>query len=388
MEHQTTAMRHLIIAIAMTGFGIIPALARAEERDSTGMPGDNFDLQGAMELFRTSNNLEAFEKALNTEKNAVNNLDLNGDKKTDYISVYDKADGDNHAIILRVAVNEKETQDIAAIAIQKTGDKKAQMQIIGSKDLYGEEKIMEPYSESEAKQQGPADYSAALQPAIVFVNVWSWPCVSYMYGPGYSYYSSPWYWNYYPMWWDPWAPYYWYSYYPRVQHYHYMYYQTAYACYVPAAQNVYYNHRSSSPYVSHRYEQARQEYNSPRAREARQNQQVSGSQGRISSGRQPVKAQPAQERRAVSPDARPTTQPQRVERAPQPQSRPANIERQAPVERQTPVSRPQPAQRSYPEARPAPAQRQAPVMRPAPAPRQAPMPRSAPSSRPAGRPGR
>ncbi len=57
------------------------------DTDSTGLPGDNFSLQGALEMFRKAGSPEAFEKLLNTEDNKVNNLDLDGDGNTDYIRV-------------------------------------------------------------------------------------------------------------------------------------------------------------------------------------------------------------------------------------------------------------------------------------------------------------
>src|SRR5688572_32739489 len=61
--------------------------------DSTGLPGDNFNLQNALHLFKNSSSPEDFEKQLNTASNNVNNMDLNSDGKIDYIRVVDKARG-------------------------------------------------------------------------------------------------------------------------------------------------------------------------------------------------------------------------------------------------------------------------------------------------------
>jgi hypothetical protein len=36
-------------------------------RDSTGVPGDNFSLEGALEMFRKAESPEEFEKMINTE---------------------------------------------------------------------------------------------------------------------------------------------------------------------------------------------------------------------------------------------------------------------------------------------------------------------------------
>ena len=222
----------------------------AQESDSTGMPGDNFDLQAALNLFKESKNLEAFEKKLNTESSKVNNLDLDGNNKIDYIRVVDKKDGNNHAILLQIPINKNETQDVAAIIIEKRSDSEAQLQIIGNETLYGEEKIMEPVDEKEIKRsRGPATLSS---PILVFVNVWYWPCVQYIYDPFYDPWYSPYYWDYYPSWWYPWRPVYYVVYYQRMYPYHgWCQYTTVYS--VPQAHAVYVSNRSNSPTIRTRY---------------------------------------------------------------------------------------------------------------------------------------
>ena len=122
--------------------------AKAQE-DSTGMPGDNFSLQGALEMFKQSSSIEEFEKLINTENKNVNNLDLNGDGDIDYIKVIDKAGKDVHAFILQVAVSETENQDIAVIELEKTGDTTAMLQIIGDEEIYGEQVIVEASDEGD-----------------------------------------------------------------------------------------------------------------------------------------------------------------------------------------------------------------------------------------------
>jgi len=251
----------------------------AQESDSTGMPGDNFDLQGALNLFKQSKNLEDFEKKLNTESNGVNNLDLDGNSKIDYIRVVDKKDGDNHAILLQIPVNKKENQDVAAIVIEKRSDAEAQLQIIGNEVLYGEEKIMEPFNEKEVKKStGPAaDYAAP--PAVIFVNVWAWPCVQYIYDPFYDPWYSPYYWDYYPSWWYPWRPVYYYVYYQRMYPYQgWCQYTTVY--HVPHAHAIYQNNQSNSTYIRTRYAHQQAAYT---ARSVN-NQSANGSKGRINTG--------------------------------------------------------------------------------------------------------
>ena len=179
----------------------------AQEQDSLGLPGDHFSLQGALDIFKNSSSLEDFEEKINKEDNYVNNLDLNEDGEIDYVRVEDNMDGDVHAIVLQVPVNEKESQDIAVIEIEKTGDESAILQIIGDEDLYGENYIVEPFEEEASSDgRGPnADYEVTR----IVVNVWLWSPVRYVYAPGYRVYVSPWRWAVYPRWWKPWRPHPW-----------------------------------------------------------------------------------------------------------------------------------------------------------------------------------
>lgn len=186
----------IFAATIMTLLPLAPLMA--QEADSTGLPGDNFSLSGALEMFKKAETPEAFEKMINTQDNNVNNLDLNGDGNIDYIKVIDKNEGDAHAFILQASVSETENQDIAVIEMEKEGDGKANLQIIGDEDIYGESLILEPVSQ---KAEQPAQQSTNIN-----VNVWTWPMVRYVYGPSYTVWVSPYGWRVRPVWWRPWRP--------------------------------------------------------------------------------------------------------------------------------------------------------------------------------------
>ena len=172
----------------------------AEETDSLGMAGDNLDLYGVLEVFKNSKSIEAFEKELNKENNHLNNLDLNEDGEVDYIRVEDHVDGDAHALVLQVAVNENESQDVAVIEIEKKGNEEANIQVVGDEDLYGEDYIVEPYEDRSTEMP-------AARPGVrVVVNVWAWRPVRFIYAPAYVVWVSPWRWRSYPRWWRPWRP--------------------------------------------------------------------------------------------------------------------------------------------------------------------------------------
>lgn len=188
--------------------------------DSTGLPGDNFSLQGALELFSKSKDLDAFEKALNTSENKVNNLDLDGDGEVDYVRVVDLGKDNVHVITLRVPVSKSESQDVAVIEVEKTGEQSARALIRGDALLYGDSLLLEPTAEvmKQAKGAGGPDMGEAY-PMHVWVNVWGWPSVTWMYAPSYAWWDSPWYWGYYPTWYRPWRPWGWRSWWGYSYHY-------------------------------------------------------------------------------------------------------------------------------------------------------------------------
>lgn len=179
------------------------------EADSTGLPGDNFSLEAAIELFKKSESPEDFEKRLNSENNDVNNLDLNEDGEIDYIRVVDNMEGDVHALVLQVAVSENESQDVAVIEIEKQGAENAILQIVGDEELYGEQTIAEPFEEEKVKNGKDKGPAANLGPIRLVVNVWVWRPVRFMYAPGYRVWVSPWRWRVYPTYWRPWRPHPW-----------------------------------------------------------------------------------------------------------------------------------------------------------------------------------
>lgn len=215
---KTSRSYWLLSALAAFLFAASLSAQDVNPADSTGLPGDGFSLEGAIELFKKAESPEAFEKMLNTEDNSVNNLDLNEDGQTDYIRVVDNMDKDVHAIVLQVPVSESESQDIAVIEIEKTGAESATLQIVGDEDIFGTQTIAEPFEE-ETQQSGKNGPAMNQPPVRIVVNVWLWPPVRFMYRPGYVVYASPWRWRAYPGWWRPWRPHPWRVFHVRVRPY-------------------------------------------------------------------------------------------------------------------------------------------------------------------------
>lgn len=278
MKKLTFLLLLLTIGISKSSFS-----QKIEKADSLGLPGDNLNLYAVLDLFQKSKTFEEFEKKLNSEDSKINNLDLNNDGKTDYIKVIDHQTGESHAVVMQVPVNEKETQDVAVIEIEKDKAGKVIVQIVGNEELYGKDYIVEPIENdptAKAAVSNPnkkSDTTTSADGKTVIINnttnnynttnnttnnavadnspdtyivVESWPIIHYVYAPGYVIYSSPWYWFYYPVWWSPWSPWYWHDYYwyhydyEYYHHHHYGYYHRTTYYRAPIA-NTYYGPRRS-----------------------------------------------------------------------------------------------------------------------------------------------
>jgi len=221
--------------------------------DSLGLAGDHLDLYATLDLFKRSESPEAFEKALNDKSNEINNLDLNNDGEVDYIKVIDKGEGGSHAFVLQDAVNENESQDVAVIEVEKSGNEEAHIQIVGDEDLYGKDYIVEPGDEKPAVAATPVPPPSPEVHTAVFVNVWPWRPVRFIYGPHYHPWISPWGWRHYPVYWKPWHPVVWRVYYKRAYRYHYPYYHRTVVYRINNVHKVYYAHRTTSAtYHEHR----------------------------------------------------------------------------------------------------------------------------------------
>ena len=231
--------------------GITTSFAQDDNTDLPEFTGENFSLEGALNLFKKANSLEEFEQLINEEKNNVNNLDLNNDGDIDYIVVQDIQDKDTHVIVLSTYLSENEKQDIATIGIEKTGNEQAMLQIEGDAELYAENTFVEPFEldEKVEKSKGGPNVPEILSTRVV-VNVWFWPSVRFLYAPGYRVWVSPHRWRLYPRWWKPWRPYRHAVFYESGAN-HRLYYHRTPTRRVIVAHKVYTPRRSKSTIVVH-----------------------------------------------------------------------------------------------------------------------------------------
>lgn len=170
-----------------------------------GLAGDNLDLYAVLDLFQKSKTIEAFEKSLNDEKEKINNLDLNLDKKVDFIKVVTNKKDESYQFILRIDVSKTESQDVAVILLDKNKDGKISLQIVGDEELYGKNYVIEPKGNSSVTANpgytgdNPVTVNVPASTTTVQV-VQSAPIVQYVYSPAYVPYVPPYYYGFYPPW--------------------------------------------------------------------------------------------------------------------------------------------------------------------------------------------
>lgn len=203
------------IVIVFASLFVLPAFSQSKnEPVSLGLPGDDLDLYAVMEVFQKSKTIEDFEKELNSDKNKINNLDLDNDKKVDFIKVITNKDGDAFDFILQVAVSKTENQDVAVILVSKDKSGNVSMQIVGDEEMYGKNYVVEPKSSSSGGTTNPG-YTGGNKETMnipaptattTTVVVQSAPIVQYVYSPAYIPYYPPYYYGFYPPYFHPFVP--------------------------------------------------------------------------------------------------------------------------------------------------------------------------------------
>jgi len=157
-----------------------------------------FNLDWTLEHFKNASNPSDFEERINKD-NQLSNLDLNQDGYVDFIKVNSYKDGDIRIFVLQVDLNEYESQDIATIFLERTGDKSAVIQIIGDPDIFGEEKIIEPYVENPSFGGKGSSQESEIS-STLNINVWTWSGVRFSYSPTFKTVRSKWTLHHRPSW--------------------------------------------------------------------------------------------------------------------------------------------------------------------------------------------
>ncbi|MFZ4400875.1 MAG: hypothetical protein ACOYO1_12640 [Bacteroidales bacterium] len=264
----------VLLSIFCGGFYFCSPVFSQYNSDSyeTGLAGDNLNLYGVLNLFQESETLEAFEQKLNVEDSKINNLDLDGDGKTDYIRVIDNINGNSHTIVLQDVINKNESQDVAVIEVGRDQKNQIQIQIIGDEQLYGKDYIIEPVNGTpNPGYKGNSNVSPNGNTTVVNNNYYdsdnrngnryayrhasTWSIIRFIFAPSYVVYVSPWRWEYYPTYWRPWHQMHYNDYYGHWnKHQSHNYYHHSHTYNVPSAHTYYGPRRTSSPMVHQKIE--------------------------------------------------------------------------------------------------------------------------------------
>jgi len=105
---------------------------------STVYAGEGLDLATIGSLLKKAENATELERLLNDPATGVNNLDLNEDGKVDYVKVTEYGNDKSKGFSLTVEPIAGEVQEIATINIEKSGDDKAEVEVRGNEQVYGQ----------------------------------------------------------------------------------------------------------------------------------------------------------------------------------------------------------------------------------------------------------
>lgn len=271
-----------LMKLLLIGFPM-PLLSQGSDSLRLNRPGDMFNLAACMDILRTSPTLDEFEKRINTDSVHINQLDLNLDGKVDYIRVFDKIDGDDHAIVLQALLSADDMQDIAVFSIRKENGKVV-VEAIGDESIYGKGYVIRPsksgtqletpnpayegQTSSETYRYDETTESYSSRPSYC-PEPEDWVIVHFVFTVGYTPWFSPWYWGVYPAWWFAWSPWYWDTYYAHWYYYNpwpgWWYWHTAYP-HTPNWYGPYRAIRRTSSFVGRSYVSGRYNtiYNNPR----------------------------------------------------------------------------------------------------------------------------
>lgn len=146
---------------------------------------EGLDLAALTALTKEIRSGQEFERRLN-EKGSINNLDLNGDKKVDYLFVREFGDVNSKiGYSLTVEPEKDEVQEVATVTVEKNGNL-AEIQVIGNEQIYGDQAIFNDSTEIEREK--PSEQASGGQPYPMYNN--------YFYPR--PLWFSPWHFGFYP----------------------------------------------------------------------------------------------------------------------------------------------------------------------------------------------
>ncbi len=217
----------------------------AQAQDPATEAGEDFDLYAAISLFENAEDLEDYEKKLNSQDNDVNNLDLNKDDEVDLVRIVEISEGNTKVLVIQAVIGEDDYQDIATIELEKFGESEISCQIIGDEEIYGPDYIIEPSEETASLN----NYSSM----AVFVSVHMWSPVRIIFLPGSVLFVSAITWRVHPVWFRPWRPIGRSTWHGRSARWHSPRFHHSKSRHSPRGKNMYSTQRKTSPAAKKNY---------------------------------------------------------------------------------------------------------------------------------------
>ena len=141
--------------------------------------GNNFNLQAAGEIVRTSANVQDMEQKLN-QPNGVNNFVIPGDQNVAYIKATEYSNNGVNGVTLTAVGSNNQTQDLTNIELTRVGYQ-VTMNIIGNPTLYGQSAY---YSSNYGLSDFPL-YHYLFYPHPLYISPWGfgrYPSYYHSYG--------------------------------------------------------------------------------------------------------------------------------------------------------------------------------------------------------------
>ncbi len=135
------------------------------------------DLLGLTALVKEIRSGQELERRLN-EKEGINNIDLNGDNRVDYLFVEEYGEAERKIGYSITAQPVKgEVQEVADVTVEKNGDR-AEIQVTGNEQIYGANAIFNDWTPVERSQEGATQegsgprYSSYFYPHPLWISPW------------------------------------------------------------------------------------------------------------------------------------------------------------------------------------------------------------------------
>jgi hypothetical protein len=261
------------IGLMIASIFVVIVQIQAQQEPAT-EAGEDFDLYAAIGLFEESEDLEDFEKKLNSEANDVNNLDLNEDDEVDMVRINEYTEGNTRIFVLQAVIGDNDYQDIAVIELEKFGEDEISGQIIGDEEIYGPDYIIEP-----AEVTASLDVSS---PMAVYVSVHLWRPMRSIYSPGRVLFVSAVTWRARPVWFRPRSPVARATYRNKANRWHSHRYRATKSRHSPRGRSMYSSKRKTSPTAKKHYghksnQQQKQQQNKQQQQKQQQQQKKQSS---------------------------------------------------------------------------------------------------------------